>query len=65
MSPSIEVEDTRIALGRLAAYWRQRFSLPVAAITGSNGKTTVKEMLAGILRTEARDSGQVLATTAI
>ncbi len=62
LSPSIEVEDTRIALGRLAAYWRQRFSLPVAAITGSNGKTTVKEMLAAILRAETRDSSQVLAT---
>ncbi len=48
--PQIEVEDTRIALGRLAAYWRSRFDLPLVAVTGSNGKTTVREMLAAILR---------------
>jgi UDP-N-acetylmuramoyl-tripeptide--D-alanyl-D-alanine ligase len=38
------------ALGRLAAHWRSRFALPVFVIVGSNGKTTVKEMLAAILR---------------
>lgn len=48
--PAIRVEDTRIALGKLAAHWRNRFPIPVIAITGSNGKTTVKEMLAAILR---------------
>ncbi len=37
----IRVEDTTIALGMLAAYWRERFSVPVVGITGSNGKTTV------------------------
>lgn len=47
--PCLEVADTRIALGRLAQHWRQRFTLPVVAVTGSNGKTTVKEMLASIL----------------
>src|SRR4051812_23470478 len=57
----IEVKDTRLALGILAAFWRARFSLPLIAITGSNGKTTVKEMLALILRQVAGDSG-VLAT---
>jgi UDP-N-acetylmuramoyl-tripeptide--D-alanyl-D-alanine ligase len=47
--PEIVVADTRIALGRLAAYWRQKFSVAVVAVTGSNGKTTVKEMVAEIM----------------
>lgn len=55
------VDDTRLALGRLAAYWRGKFTLPVAAITGSNGKTTVKEMLAAILGAYSTPSA-VLAT---
>ena len=42
VSPAIRVEDTRLALGKLAAAWRNRFTLPIIAITGSNGKTTVK-----------------------
>ena len=44
------VEDTRLALGQLAAHWRSRFEMPLVALTGSSGKTTVKEMLAAILR---------------
>jgi UDP-N-acetylmuramoyl-tripeptide--D-alanyl-D-alanine ligase len=48
--PQLEVEDTRLALGSLAAHWRSRFNLPLVAVTGSNGKTSVKEMLAAILR---------------
>jgi UDP-N-acetylmuramoyl-tripeptide--D-alanyl-D-alanine ligase len=44
----LSVTDTTEALGRLAAYHRNRFDIPVVAITGSNGKTTVKEMLAAI-----------------
>lgn len=48
--PLIAVSDTRLALGTLAAAWRRRFELPVIGITGSNGKTTVKEMCAAILR---------------
>lgn len=47
--PQLEVADTRIALGQLAAHWRRRFSIPLVGITGSNGKTTVKEMVAAIL----------------
>ena len=47
--PMVEVADTRIALGQLAAHWRSRFDLPLIAVTGSNGKTSVKEMLAAIL----------------
>lgn len=37
----LEVADTRIALGDLAAYWRTKFPVPLAAITGSNGKTSL------------------------
>jgi len=48
--PLIQVADTRRALGDLAAAWRARFSLPLVAVTGSNGKTTVKEMIGAILR---------------
>ena len=48
--PQLKVEDTRLALGALAAHWRARFDLPLVAVTGSNGKTSVKEMLAAILR---------------
>jgi murE/murF fusion protein len=43
------VDETTRALGRLAAYHRARFTLPVAAVTGSNGKTTTKEMMAAVL----------------
>jgi len=56
------VEDTRLALGRLAEYWRAQFAIPVVAVTGSNGKTTVKEMLAAILRQAAGSADAVLAT---
>lgn len=46
--PVIKVKDTRAALGALAHGWRKRFSMPLVAVTGSNGKTTVKEMIASI-----------------
>lgn len=55
--PLIRVKDTRLSLGQLAAYWRSRFTLPVIGITGSNGKTTVKEMIASILRQTIPDGG--------
>ena len=45
-----EVSDSLQALGALAAGWRAQFTLPVIAVTGSNGKTTVTQMLASILR---------------
>ena len=45
----IEVDDTRLALGRLAAAWRDQHALTVIGITGSNGKTTVKELVAACL----------------
>ncbi len=56
--PLLRVPDTRRALGQIAAWWRRRFELLVAGITGGNGKTTVKEMLASICRL----AGPTLAT---
>lgn len=46
--PAIVAQDTRVALGQLGAGWRAQFTLPTVAVTGSNGKTTVKEMIAAI-----------------
>ena len=48
--PGIQVENTLIALQQLAAGWRARMQLPLIAVTGSNGKTTVTQMIASILR---------------
>ena len=48
-TPRLVVPDVRLALGRLASTWRGRFDIPFVAVTGSNGKTTVKEMVASIL----------------
>ena len=48
--PLVLVAETRLSLGALAADWRGRFQLPLIAVTGSNGKTTTKEMIASILR---------------
>jgi UDP-N-acetylmuramoyl-tripeptide--D-alanyl-D-alanine ligase len=48
--PGIEVEDSKLALGRLAHAWRRRYRLPLIAVTGSNGKTTVTQMIASILK---------------
>ena len=61
-APLLVVADTRLALGRLAAAWRDRFEMPLIAVTGSNGKTTVKEMLALILAAAAGSADAVLAT---
>jgi len=52
--PQIRVSDTRLALGQLSAHWRSRFDIPVIAITGSNGKTTVRAMTAAILARRGR-----------
>ncbi|MDL2283676.1 UDP-N-acetylmuramoyl-tripeptide--D-alanyl-D-alanine ligase [Oxalobacter sp. OttesenSCG-928-P03] len=59
--PSLLVSDSRVALGEMAKNWRNRFSLPVIGVTGSNGKTTVKEMIAAILHAAYGD-GHFLAT---
>lgn len=55
--PLLVVDDTRLGLGRLAAHWRSKFSLPLIAVTGSNGKTTVKEMIAAVLKEHAGAEG--------
>ena len=47
--PQVRVLDTRGAFARAARAWRENFSIPVIAVTGSNGKTTVKELIASIL----------------
>ena len=59
--PCIEVPDTKVALGELATAWRARFDIPLIAVTGSNGKTTVTQMLASILEA-FQSEGQALAT---
>ncbi len=59
--PLLVVGDAKLALGVLARSWRSRFSIPVVGIVGSNGKTTVKEMVAAALR-EHFGAEQVLAT---
>ena len=65
--PLVHVDDTRLALGRLGAYWRQQFKLPLIGITGSNGKTSVKEMCAAIMREHERrdelDPAEVVLAT--
>lgn len=62
ISPALQVADTRLGLGQLAAYWRSTLNIPLVAITGSSGKTTVKEMLASILKAAAGHDEAVLAT---
>jgi UDP-N-acetylmuramoyl-tripeptide--D-alanyl-D-alanine ligase len=57
----IAVPNPLDALGRLAAFWRARFDIPLAVVVGSNGKTTVKEMTAAIFRAHYGDEA-VLAT---
>jgi len=61
-APRLVVDDTRLALGALAAGWRARFDIALIGITGSNGKTTVKEMCASILRAWFGKDDAVLAT---
>lgn len=56
--PLLRVDNTRLALGRLAQAWRALNNTPLVAITGSNGKTTVKEMVAAILRAELWSDGK-------
>ena len=48
--PGLQVADSAVALGQLAHAWRQRLRLPLIAVTGSNGKTTVTQMIAAALR---------------
>ncbi len=62
--PQIVVADSRIALGDIASLWSSAFTLPIIAITGSCGKTTVKEMTAAILQAAFCEDDQacILAT---
>ena len=55
--PLLRVKDTRLALGKLAQAWRALSKASLVAITGSNGKTSVKEMVAAILRAELWNEG--------
>jgi UDP-N-acetylmuramoyl-tripeptide--D-alanyl-D-alanine ligase len=65
--PLVHVDDTRLALGSLGGHWRRQFTLPLIGITGSNGKTTVKEMCAAIMREHERrdelDPAEVVLAT--
>lgn len=56
-APGLQVPDALAALQALAAGWRARFALPLIAVTGSNGKTTVTQMSAAILRAAFGDAG--------
>ena len=60
----IAVPDALSALGTLAAHWRRQFTIPVIVVVGSNGKTTVKEMLAEILRRHFEAAGGATAVLA-
>jgi len=59
--PLIVCDDTRHALGTLGQAWRQRFTLPVVAVTGSNGKTTTKELVTNLFAAAAGEDA-VLST---
>ena len=60
----VEVENSLHALGTVAREWRNEFAIPLIGITGSNGKTTIKELTAAIMRAAfpAPDASSVLAT---
>jgi UDP-N-acetylmuramoyl-tripeptide--D-alanyl-D-alanine ligase len=61
--PQIIVKDTTDALGQLGTKWRSQFTLPVIAVTGSNGKTTLKNMIASIMVAACNNNeNEVLAT---
>ena len=63
--PQVVVPDAGKALQAMATGWRARFRIPVLGVTGSNGKTTLKEMMSAIMRAHVRGPGEdegVLAT---
>ncbi len=61
--PQLVVDDTILAFGKISQLWRNRFSLPIIGVTGSNGKTTLKNMIASILRASCHNNDfSVLAT---
>jgi UDP-N-acetylmuramoyl-tripeptide--D-alanyl-D-alanine ligase len=57
--PAIVVPDTLVALGQMANFWRAKHAIPVIGVTGSNGKTTVKEMIAAILAAAHGEEGRL------
>ena len=57
--PALIVPDSLAALGAIANHWRSQFTVPVIGVTGSNGKTTVKEMIAAILAQAFGDDGRL------
>ena len=57
--PAIVVPNTLTALGQIANWWRKQFAVPVIGVTGSNGKTTVKEMIAAILAAAHGEEGRL------
>jgi len=57
--PALVVPNTLVALGQIANHWRRQFAMPVIGVTGSNGKTTVKEMIAAILAAAHGEEGRL------
>jgi len=57
--PQLVLGDTRVALMRIGAAWRAQFTLPVVAVTGSNGKTTTKEMISAMLAEWQGEAGRL------
>ena len=57
--PAIVVPNTLVALGQIANWWRRQFSVPVIGVTGSNGKTTVKEMISASLAAAYGDENRL------
>ena len=57
--PAIVAPNTLVALGQIANFWRRRHALPLIGVTGSNGKTTVKEMIAAILAAAYGEDGHL------
>ena len=60
--PAVCVPDTRLGLGELAKAWRTSHAIPLALVTGSNGKTTVKEMIASIFNAAAGEAHTLVTT---
>jgi UDP-N-acetylmuramoyl-tripeptide--D-alanyl-D-alanine ligase len=57
--PAIVVPNTLTALGQIANWWRGQYAIPVIGVTGSNGKTTVKEMISSVLAAAFGESSRL------